>query len=223
MLKIMEQQTGLRERRKAQTRQRLADTAARLFATHGFDQVSMVDVARAAEVSDQTVYNYFPAKQDLVLDRAEEIRERYARTVVDRPSGTSPAAALRALAREDIERYRGADLDLARGEFPALSVSSPSIRRYALEARDQQAETVAAAITETCPSIHPAVARAHAAALSAVFQLIVDRIGRSVLDGAPADAVADELTAATEIVLDDLDRHFRTITAVSPAAGHAPA
>ena len=192
----MARQVGLRERKKAQTRQHIADTAARLFAIHGFDQVSILDVARAADVSDQTVYNYFPAKQDLVLDRAEEIRQRYFRAVVERLSGTSPAAALRAVAREDIERHRHADLDEARGEFPALCVSSPTIRRLALEVRDQQAETVAAAIIETDPGVHPAVARAHAAALVSVFQMIVDQIGRedepgSVPTKRPPDVIAD--------------------------------
>jgi AcrR family transcriptional regulator len=200
---------GLRERKKAQTRQHIADTAARLFATHGYDQVSVLDVAQAAEVSDQTVYNYFPAKHDLVLDRIDEFRERYTRTVVERPAGSSPAAALRAVAREDLERHRRADLDLARGEFLALCASSPTIRRFALEARDQDIDAVTTAITGTCPGVHPAVARVHAAALMAVFQMIVDRLGRSVLDGAPPGAVADELAPVVEVVFDHLDRHFR--------------
>ena len=74
---------------------------------------------------------------------------------------------------------------------------------------DQQADAVAAAIVETCPTIHPAVARAHAAALVSVFQLIVDRTGHGVLDGTPPDVVADDLAPMTDAVLDDLDRHFR--------------
>ena len=200
--------TGLRERKKAQTRQHIADTAARLFAVHGYDAVSVVDVARAAEVSDQTVYNYFPAKQDLVLDRADEFRERFVRTIVERPSGMSPAAALRAIAREDVERHRHADLHEARGLFPALCASSPTIRRYALEMRDRDTEAVAAAITATAPALHPAVARAHAAALVSVFQMIVDHTGRSVLDATSPASVADALGPEVAIVLDDLDRHF---------------
>jgi hypothetical protein len=112
--------------------------------------------------------------------------------------------------REDVERHRHADLGQARGEFPALCVSSPTIRRLALETRDQHTDAVAAALTETCPAIHPAVARAHAAALVSVFQMIVDRIGRSVLDGTPPDAVADELAPAVEVVFDDLDRYFQS-------------
>lgn len=178
----------------------------------------MIDVAQAADVSDQTVYNYFPAKHDFVLDRADEIRERYRRTVADRPTGMSPAAALRELASEDIERFRGADLELALGEFPALCVSSANIRRYALEARDQQTETVAAAIIATCPNLHPAILRTHAAALISVFQMIVDRIGRGVLDRAAADGLADELAFDVEVALTDLDRHFLTLVALAPDA-----
>lgn len=213
----MAREAGLRERKKAQTRQYIADTAARLFATHGFDAVSIADVARAAEVSDQTVYNYFPGKQDLVIDRAEEFRERFRRTVAERPAATTPAAALRPLAHVEIERHRGTDLDLARGEFPTLCVSSPTIRRFALEFREQQAEAVTAAILATSPDVPPAVARAHAAALIAVFQMIGDRIGRGVLDATPAAALADELAPEVDVVLDDLDRHFRRW------ASHAPA
>jgi AcrR family transcriptional regulator len=208
---------GLRERKKAQTRQHIADTAARLFAVRGYDQVSVVDVAQAAEVSDQTVYNYFPAKQDLVLDRADEFRERFIRTIVERPDGTSPAAALRAIAREDVERHRRIDLDEARGLFPALCVSSPAIRRHALEMRDQDTEAVTAAITGTCPGIHPAIARAHAAALVSVFQMIVDHTGRSVLDGTPPPSEADALVPVVEIVFDDLDHHFLSTHGPEPA------
>jgi AcrR family transcriptional regulator len=199
---------GLRERKKAQTRRHIAETAARLFAAHGYDDVSVGDVARAADVSDQTVYNYFPAKHDLALDRADEIRELYARTVLDRPAGTSPAAALRSVAHTDIERYRHTDLDHARGELPALCVSSPTVRRRTLEIREEQIDAVAAAISRTDPAVHPAVAHAHAAALISVFGLVFDRIGRGVLDRTPPAAVADELVTAVDVVLDDLDRHF---------------
>lgn len=211
-------QSGLRERKKAQTRQRIADTAAALFAEHGFEEVSIVDVARAADVSEQTVYNYFPAKQDLVLDRAEAIRLRYVEVVSQRPPGTSPAAALHALASEDVERYRRTDVDQARGEFPALCVSSPNIRRFALEARDRQVETVRDAIAATCPIVHPAIVHAHAAALVAMFQMVTDHIGRSVLAGASPEVEADALMLTVGVVLSDLDHHFHTFSAADPRA-----
>ncbi|EWM11023.1 TetR/AcrR family transcriptional regulator [Kutzneria sp. 744] len=199
---------GLRERKKALTRQHIVDTAARLFGEHGYDQVSVVDVARAAEVSDQTVYNYFPAKQDLVLDRAEEFSERYPRMVRERPAGMSPAGALREIAEADLERHRRVTPEQTRGELPAICASSPTIRRYVLEMRDNHAETVAEAITETCPDVHPAVARVHAAAIMKALQLMTDRIGQGVLAGTPHDVVVDELTPVVEAMFDDLDRHF---------------
>ena len=64
--------TGLRERKKARNRRHIADTAARLFAERGYEHVTVTDVARAAEVAEQTVYNYFPAKENLVTDREEQ-------------------------------------------------------------------------------------------------------------------------------------------------------
>lgn len=214
----MARERGLRDRKKAQTRRRLADVAAGLFAEHGYDAVSIVDVARAADVSDQTVYNYFPVKQDLVLDQADEIRERYGQVILDRPDGTSPASALRVLVEEDIERFRHADLKLARGEFPAQCLASSVLRRYALEAREQQAHTISAAIITTCPDLHGVVVRAHAAALVSVIQSITDQIGARVLEGATSDAAAADMTRAADIAFDELDRSFLTVT-LNPAAG----
>ena len=46
---------GLRERKKARTRRLIADTAARLFAERGYEHVAVSDVAREAEVAEQTV------------------------------------------------------------------------------------------------------------------------------------------------------------------------
>ena len=200
---------GLRERKKARTRERLADVAAALFAQHGYDQVSILDVARAAEVSDQTVYNYFPAKHDLALDRAEEFLERYDRTVRERPVGTSPASAVLPLVMKDIERI-GMDDPLAAGEFSALCLRSPTLRRYALEFRERQVDTVAAAITATTPGPAPLVIRAHAAALVSVVQWVSDQVGAGILDDRSPARDAAAVGRAVSTALDDLDRHFRT-------------
>jgi AcrR family transcriptional regulator len=208
----MGREQGLRDRKKAQTRERIADVAAGLFAERTYEAVSILDVARAAEVSDQTVYNYFPAKQDLVLDRVDEFLERYRRAVLERGDGASPARALRALVDEDIDRYRHADPKLARGEFPAQCVESSVLRRFALEFRERQIETVASSIVSTCPAMEPIVARAHAAALISVVQAITDQIGASILSGAPAEALAAGMTRAAAVAFGDLDRTFHCIT-----------
>jgi AcrR family transcriptional regulator len=214
----MGREEGLRDRKKAETRERIADVAAALFAERNYEAVSILDVARAANVSDQTVYNYFPAKQDLVLDRVDEFLELYRQAVLNRGDGVSPAAALHPLVDADIDRYRQADPKLARGEFPAQCVQSTVLRRFALEFRELQVDTVAASITGTCPALDPIVARAHAAALISVVQSITDRIGASLLDGGPSEALAADLTRAAAVAFNDLDRTFRHVTSVFPGA-----
>src|SRR6202795_4496623 len=98
--------TGLRERKKARTRQLIADTAARLFAEHGYEHVSVTDVAREAEVAEQTVYNYFPSKEKLVTDREEEVRDRLCDLIRSRPTAINPAAAIREFVLEQVAGLR---------------------------------------------------------------------------------------------------------------------
>ncbi|MPQ99081.1 TetR family transcriptional regulator [Modestobacter sp. I12A-02628] len=204
----MPDQLGLRDRKKLQTRQRIADVAAVLIAERGYDAVSMVDVARAAEVSDQTVYNYFAAKQELVLDMAEQIRGWYDQAIRGRSEDVTPAEALAPLLLADIDRYRHSDLTQARGEFMAQSVTSATLRRFTLEERERQTLTIAAAVRDTAPGLPAVVAHTHAAALVAAIAHVHDLIGHSVLDRAPQDMAAERIRAVARIALTDLSRAF---------------
>src|SRR5882724_3947613 len=116
--------TGLRERKKARTRRLIADTAARLFAEHGYENVAVSDVAREAEVAEQTVYNYFPTKAQLVTDREEEIQDRLCDLIRSRPAGISPAAAIRDFVLESVAGFRGIPRELWRGELGYLAAIS---------------------------------------------------------------------------------------------------
>jgi len=87
---------GLRARKKRETRERIAATARELFVNHGFDQVTVVDVARAAQVSEATVFNYFPTKDDLFFGGGlERFQATTLAAVRDRPDGESAIAAFR--------------------------------------------------------------------------------------------------------------------------------
>ncbi|MET9487772.1 TetR family transcriptional regulator [Nocardia sp. NPDC006630] len=90
----MTEPMGLRERKKVRLRETIAATAIRMFLESGFDQVSITDIAREAEVSRRTLFAYFPTKEDLVLQRFADHEEEAARTVRARPAD-QPLDALR--------------------------------------------------------------------------------------------------------------------------------
>ncbi|KAA0081777.1 TetR/AcrR family transcriptional regulator [Mycolicibacterium sp. P9-64] len=95
---------GLRESKKARLRETIAATAIRMFLDAGFDQVSITDIARAAEVSRRTLFAYFPTKEDLVLQRFADHEDEAARTVLARRADQTPLEALRAAMLDSLRR-----------------------------------------------------------------------------------------------------------------------
>src|SRR5256712_6316574 len=118
---------GLRARKKARTRQLIADCAARLFAERGYENVAVSDVAREAEVAEQTVYNYFPTKERLVTDRDEQIHDRMCDLVRSRPPGVTPAAAIRDFVLRSVDGIRTIPREVWRGELRHLAAISPTV------------------------------------------------------------------------------------------------
>lgn len=197
---------GLRERKKQQTRQSIAGAAARLFADRGYENVAVVDVARSAEVAEQTVYNYFPTKEHLVLDLDEALRDRLVQLVRERPTGVTPAAAIRQEALDFVDGIRRVPADQLRGGLGYLASVSPTVRRFSLEMTDRHAAAIATAITDTTPGIDPQVASLQAIAVAWVFQTITDETGRRTRAGQKQDRIARELRPKIAAVLDELDR-----------------
>jgi AcrR family transcriptional regulator len=97
-------ETSRRERKKQATRRLIAGTAVRLFVQRGFDAVSVAEIAEAADVSKVTVFNYFPAKSDMVFELAEAALSDPAGAVRDRPPGQTPLQAIRAYYFESLDR-----------------------------------------------------------------------------------------------------------------------
>ena len=196
---------GLRERKKARTRRVIADAAARLFAERGYEQVAVSDVAREAEVSEQTVYNYFQTKEQLVTDRDQQVQDELGRLIRMRPPGTTPAAAIREFVLDLVEGIRDIPPEQWRGELGYLATISPTVHRLALEMLDRQANALAIAISETT-AVAPEMARLHGIALAGVFQIIISEAGRRTREGQSQKRIADELRPAIEAIIDDLDR-----------------
>jgi AcrR family transcriptional regulator len=211
--------TGLRERKKARTRRLIADTAARLFAEHGYENVAVSDVARDAEVAEQTVYNYFPTKEQLVTDRDEQIQERLTELIRSRPPGVTPAAAIREFVLKSVTGIRSIPADQWRGELGYLAAISPTVHRLALEMIDHQAAALAAAIGETS-KVRPEIARLQGIALASVFQIIISEAGRRTRAGQSQAKIAKDLHLIAENALDELDRWFKA-SGRGRAAGRA--
>jgi AcrR family transcriptional regulator len=91
---------GLRERKKARTRLAISDVATALFAEHGFERVTVAQIAAAADVSVKTIFNYFATKEDLFFDRAEELFAALVTAIRERAAGTTVIGALHALFAE---------------------------------------------------------------------------------------------------------------------------
>ena len=83
-----DQNEGLRERKKRQVRQRISDVATAMFLVHGFDNVTVAQIAAASEVSQQTVFNYFTTKESMFFDRTEPMIDAVAAAVRERGSAS---------------------------------------------------------------------------------------------------------------------------------------
>jgi AcrR family transcriptional regulator len=198
-------QLGLRERKKARTRQLIADTAARLFAERGYESVAVSDVAREAEVALQTLYNYFPSKEHLATDRDRQIQDRLCDLIRARPPGITPAAAIRDYVLKSVVGIRSIPPEIWRGELGYLAAISPTVHRLALELSDRHAAALAGAISDST-AVLPEVSKLQGIALAGVFQIIISEAGRRTRDGESQAKISDELYPMMENILDELDR-----------------
>ncbi len=196
---------GLRERKKRRTRELIVTTASRLFAEQGYEHVSVLDIAVAAEVSEQTVYNYFPTKAELVVDRDEELSQRLTAAIANRASGVSPAAAIRDVALSMVDGLATMDDAGARGGLGYLSQRSPTVRRLSLEMTDRHADAIAAVLAGEPGGPGPPVAKIHAVALAWVIQLITDLAGEGTAAGQSPAQIAAQLRPTVLAVIDELE------------------
>jgi AcrR family transcriptional regulator len=179
-------QTGLRERKKQRTRELLAQTAGRLFSERGFDAVTVDEVAREADVSRMTVFNYFPTKEDLFYSGLELFEQRLLDAIRGRERGESILAAFARFVTESRGLLAAEDPDAGERlrTIHRLIAESPT-----LVAREQQihagyTEALAALIaqeTQARPNdVAPWVA---ANAMIGLHKALVDYVRGRVLAG----------------------------------------
>ncbi|WP_030743396.1 TetR/AcrR family transcriptional regulator [Streptomyces sp. NRRL F-5135] len=133
---------GRRERKKAATRQKIADTALRLFLERGYDAVGIRDVAAEADVAVTTVFSHFASKEALVFEQDENFEQRLTRAVTDRAREEPLIPALR---REIQALVRHCTADSAAPIWRMID-ESPALRKYEESMRLRHAESLATAI-----------------------------------------------------------------------------
>jgi AcrR family transcriptional regulator len=207
---------GLRARKKREQRRQLSDTATRLFLERGFDGVRVAEIAEACGVSEATVYNYFPSKESLILDRLDGTASAFVQAVGD-PDRDPVNAVIDAL-NEQLHHLlksapAGSDetprLDSIH-RFGALIRSTPSLRAHSSNRKETCTTLTAAALAERyqLDAYDPRMMIA-AAALVGLWQLQSDSLFRATsierrLDGVARRVQAD-LEAAAKLISRGLD------------------
>jgi AcrR family transcriptional regulator len=200
-------ENGERRTKSRRTRAHIADTAARLFAEHGYEQVTVTDVARAADVAERTLYNHFATKEDLVLDRDTEQRDRVAALLRERAPGTAAADAVRPDLEALVEAIGSMAAGDLRGRIGYLALVSPTVRRMCLDLVDRHADAYAAALLTRHRRPGEALrarAKLHGVAIAWVYQSVLDGAGRGTADGLRPPAIARRLRPGVAVQLADL-------------------
>jgi AcrR family transcriptional regulator len=206
----MTKSLGLRERKKIRTRRAISEAAIALFMENGFDNVSVAEVAAAAEVSKMTVFNYFPAKEDLVLERVDDHIDEASEVVAAREPGETPVGALR---RHFLAALREHSVNSGLNDTPGyltfqrMVMDTPSLRlrltEQGVRAQDSLTAAFAQAIGADPGDLLPRVA---AVQVLATLQVLVVRNLTQVLEGASAAEALPSSIEAAERAFELLER-----------------
>jgi len=142
------QTEGLRARKKRVARETIAATARRLFAERGFDTVTVAEVAAAADVSEKTVFNHYPTKEDLAFAGREEGIAQFVAAITDRAGTDSVLDVFRAMTHTVL------DVFVAGGDDDLLAVAkiirhSPTLQERLTVGWESGAAAITAAIADT--------------------------------------------------------------------------
>ncbi|MEJ0050694.1 MAG: TetR/AcrR family transcriptional regulator [Methylovirgula sp.] len=138
-----------RTRKRLATRQNISDAATLLFIKRGFDQVTVDEIAAAADVGRMTVFNHFPRKEDMFFDRDEEGREVLRDALRQRDPGVAPIEALRLLAHRLVaERNPAVEFSARSQSFIETVEDSETLKARARAIRDELAQVMTVALAE---------------------------------------------------------------------------
>jgi AcrR family transcriptional regulator len=199
---------GLRERKKQRTREEISAAAMRLFRERGFDAVTVAEIAREAEVSEKTVFNYFPAKEDLVAHRGQEMIESLIGAFRETTPGGSVVTPFRHLTEALLDAVETEPVESIVA-VPRLVMGSDTLRRRLFQAWEQEAAALAPVIAQVA-GLEPDdfLAAMMARTLSWTHRLIFRAAFGRLLDGEDQRAVAADLRVQAARAYDKLERGF---------------
>src|SRR5690349_1622126 len=166
---------GLRERKKRQTQEAIAGAAMELFQLHGFDAVTVADVARAADVAEKTVFNHFPTKEDLVFFRSEDRLAAQAEAIRTRAPGTSISQVFEAHTMELLARIESGRFERMMA-MPRLVRNSPSLQARLLSYWEHEAHELTLAVSEDEDVVAATAVRSLAWAHRTIFRAAMKRL-----------------------------------------------
>ncbi len=199
---------GLRERKKLKTREDIAAAAMALFGERGFDAVTVAEIARAADVSEKTVFNYFPAKEDLVVHRGRDLTAALVEAVRDAAPGVSVITPFRHMTEALLDAVEREPVE-AIVAVPRLVMGSTTLRQRLFAGWEEEASALAPAIAEHV-GLEPDdfLAAMMARVLSWTHRLIFRAAFTRLLDGEEQVAVAASLRIEAARAYDKLERGF---------------
>lgn len=137
-----------RERKKELTRQAILQAAKRLFAERGFQAVTIAEVAEAADVAQQTIFNHFRSKEDLFFGKEDESAQDPVVAVAGRASGESVLTALRRQAVTSLERVCGAQDAAQKVAWMRMLAASPALQAHERKLLEEYEDALAAALQD---------------------------------------------------------------------------
>jgi AcrR family transcriptional regulator len=216
----MRAEPGLRERKKQHTRQLIVEAAGRLFAESGFDAVTVAEIARAANVSEGTVFNYFPTKESLVFHGMEDFEAALLGAIRHRQPGEPVLTAFGRFFSENSSAIatRANQVVAAAARMIAASPALRAREREIIDSYTQSLADVIAQETGAAPGdTEPWVA---ANALMGIHRAMLDSARRAALDGHAGLALASEVVSQAERGLARLGRGLGDY-AIKPRASHS--
>jgi AcrR family transcriptional regulator len=205
---------GLRETKKEETRRDIADTAMRLFVERGFDHVTVAEVAALARVSEKTVFNYFPTKEDLFFDEVPKRQAALLAAVRGREPGESLVSALRRLQVGDCPRLCSPGFAV----FARIIEESPALQAKELEVMARFAAALAETIQQEL-GVDERDARIAAGLLVSVHRQLFRAARQQALAGRHGPAAVRRLRADLERAYQLLEHGLGELGRAAPVLG----